>query len=187
MKCSKFHFITRFSLPLISYIMVTKLQVQAALLLLLANVIDSFQNAITFGLNKIITSSSAPITHPNNKCLCNSCTGTSSSLSSARSSLDKILLASQALRNLETTYQISSSIDECELETISSCGSSCEACGGSGVKLCRFCQGTKQLSFGKFDGVQDCVVCVGQGVETCKDCQGAGLVGNWKTAAAVRV
>jgi len=80
------------------------------------------------------------------------------SMARARRSLATILQR----QRLEESFSVLSSVEECDVRDISSCGSACAKCNGEGATRCRFCSGSRM-----FGGAR-CLVCSGRGLEVCK-------------------
>ena len=88
-------------------------------------------------------------------------------------------------RNLELKWQIFATIDECDVEDLSTCGGACDLCQGSGFIDCGFCAGTGFCVIGitvipSRGGIQNgCIVCDSNGEICCSLCKGSGYVAKW--------
>jgi DnaJ-class molecular chaperone len=84
---------------------------------------------------------------------------------------------------LEMAYRLFESRDDCDLDDISTCASTCQECHGVGYKPCRFCAGTKSIQLPGATNALPCPVCNQKGVEVCTNCRGSGKVASWTDLA----
>ena len=83
-------------------------------------------------------------------------------------------------KEIETAWDIYNSIDECDIENISSCARVCEKCE-DGEILCNFCKGTGFFIIGdELIGTNNaCPVCKGNSYIKCENCGGSGYIAHW--------
>ena len=89
-----------------------------------------------------------------------------------------------ARRRLILHWQVTENTDDCDLDQVATCASPCETCRGRGHTTCRFCTGSKVVSFIP-GNVMDCPVCNQKGTEECSCCHGSGWVAPWVSIATI--
>jgi hypothetical protein len=89
-------------------------------------------------------------------------------------------------RRLILHWQVRENTDDCDLDQVETCALPCETCRGRGQTTCRFCTGSKVVSFIP-GNVMDCPVCNKQGTEVCSCCHGSGWVAPWLSLAKIPV
>ena len=98
----------------------------------------------------------------------------------------------QLRHSLELHWSIQKANEDCDLEDITSCSEPCPDCRGTGLVICRFCDGVGYLDMGpQLPGTigkallkdrmgVECPVCNEDAEQVCETCMGSGWIANWR-------
>ena len=98
----------------------------------------------------------------------------------------------QVRHSLELHWSIQKANEDCDLEDITSCSEPCPSCRGTGLVICRFCDGVGYLDMGpQLPGTigkallkdrmgVECPVCNDDAEQVCEMCMGSGWIANWR-------
>ena len=81
----------------------------------------------------------------------------------------------RSLDKSRTILEMNWQIENCEVDE-DTCTDFCSECAGSGKSHCKFCRGTRLISFG--NEFRPCKICV-DGVVDCSACAGTGSISPW--------
>mmetsp|Transcript_8603 Transcript_8603/g.12459 ORF Transcript_8603/g.12459 Transcript_8603/m.12459 type:complete len:183 (-) Transcript_8603:96-644(-) len=84
---------------------------------------------------------------------------------------------------LQMNWELRQTQEDCDVDDVSSCGSLCNECMGSGATKCRFCVGNKHVVLPERGQKLVCPVCDQSGHEVCRKCRGSGWVAKWTELA----
>lgn len=84
---------------------------------------------------------------------------------------------------LQMNWELQQTQEDCDVDDMSSCGSLCNECNGSGTTKCRFCMGSKHIILPERGQKLVCPVCDQHGHEVCGKCRGSGWIAKWTELA----
>jgi len=84
----------------------------------------------------------------------------------------------RSIEKSRVIFEMNWQIEDCVVDE-DTCTDFCSECSGSGNQWCKFCRGTRMISFGKGGEFRTCLICSTDGKIECSACSGTGNISPW--------